>query len=662
MKPQEFQSIDFCGIWANHDVILEKIKLSRFSDWWERFVDSMRKSERPSLESISFAYAITSDEELGRKAISLFREVLTDYIPLTSHSEYYPELTADLSTASACKSLAYTYSFLYPLLELDDKQKIFSEFRKHGGGVIYHEALKGAWWGDSPNSNWCSHLLSGLGLSGLVLMEDDKEEAQRWIDTAVKILIRMLDMAGEEGAGIEGPGYWGFCYRSVQEMVEAMKNTNRENLYSHRFWECCVDFPLYMSRPNKSGLINFSDTGYSGLGNSYFFYAIAHNLKHGLAQWFGDRIFERSSPSIWDLIYYNPDVVPESPDHLPACRFFKSIHLASFRSGWDEDSAFFILKGGSNSWSHTHLDLNSFCIDAYGERYAIDPGPGQYSLHYFTSVEPEVSTSWHNTITVDGSDQRQPPRYRMSFDLEEGGDAYCRLSDFVSNDHIAMVRGDATTAYEDYLSKFFRDVVYLKPDCFIIYDDIRAIEARTQRHFQWLLHSELPMIDNKDGTIEVRGEKGKLVIHPVLPVIHNYKFASRISAKKELSCFILRPQWHHLWNVSPSRSSYPQWDRRAKGILYDRDVKFLVVLSVMRSDEQYNKTVKPVSINGVTGVEIISDNGVDRIYFNPDGSVFEIDNIISDGEKVVIREKSNEVVSYAWVNGTKLLRNGYMLG
>jgi phosphoribosylformylglycinamidine (FGAM) synthase-like amidotransferase family enzyme len=65
-----------------------------------------------------------------------------------------------------------------------------------------------------------------------------------------------------------------------------------------------------------------------------------------------------------------------------------------------------------------------------------------------------------------------------------------------------------------------------------------------------------------------------------------------------------------------------------------------------------------VSINGITGVEISSDSGVDRIYFNPDGSVFEIGGIVSDGEKVVIREKSNEVVSYALVNGTKLLRNG----
>jgi len=666
MQSQEFQKIDFCGVWKNRDAILKKTELPRFSAWWERLMEQLRSVENPSLETVAFAYAVTGDEDLGQKAIRMFREALPGYIPLGGAKEYYPELEADLSTASACKTLAYAYSFLYPLLKSEDKQAIFSEFRERGGGVIYRETLAGAWWGNAPNSNWCSHLHSGLGLSGLVLMEDDEEEAQKWVDTATKTMTTMLDLA-EEGAGIEGPGYWGFCYRSVQELVEALKNTNKADLYFRRFWEHCVEFPLYMSRPDKSGLINFGDTGYSGLGSSYFFYAIANVLQHGLAQWFGDCISERSSPSIWDLIYYAPSVTPTPPNHLPTCRFFKSVHVASFRSSWEEDAAFFILKGGSNSWSHCHLDLNSFFIDAYGERLVVDPGPGQYSIHYFTSVEPEVSTSWHNTIVVDGSDQRQPPRYRMSFDLEEGGDAYCRLSDYFSNDQIAMIRGDATTANGDYLEKFFRDVVYLKPDCFVIYDDIRALETRTQRHFQWLLHSELPVAElarvreNEDGTAEIQGDKGKLVIHPVLPIKHNYKFPPpRVSSKGEsnqIFCFSLRPQWHHLWNVSPSRSPYPQWDARANGPLYGRDVQFLVVLSVMQRDEKYTRTVKPIVMQNLHGVEIITGNEIDRVYFNPYGSPFEIDGVASDGEKVVIREKDGEIVSWAVMRGQKLTYN-----
>ncbi|HGJ66412.1 TPA: DUF4962 domain-containing protein [bacterium] len=517
------QYYDFCGVYTNRDAIIEKTKLGRFMQWWQSFIEQMRYTDNPPLESIAFAYAITGDDRLGHKAITLFRSVMPNYIPLGGAKEYYPELDADLSTASACKTLAYTYSFLYPILESSDKKLLFDELRERGGGIIYKETLLGAWWGNSPNSNWNSHLHSGLGLAGLVLMEYDENEAKKWIEVAKKTMIAMLDLAGEEGAGIEGPGYWGFCYRSVQEMVEALKNTSKDNLYFHRFWDRCVDYPLYMMRPDRSGFMNFSDTGDRGLGPSHFYYAVASAKKNGLAQWFGNIIQEQGSPSIWDLLYYDPNVEATPPDNLPTDKFFKSVHISSLRSGWDKDATFFILKGGSNSWSHCHLDLNSFFIDAYGERLVVDPGADQYSLHYFTSVEPALSTSWHNTITVDGADQRQPPRYRMSFDLEEGGDAYCSLSDFASNDDIAMVKGDATTAYGDYFDRFYRDITYLKPNCFVIHDNIRLKEVRTQRHIQWLLHSGFPFVEDK-GIIWIQGDKCKLAINTVLPKNHDYKF------------------------------------------------------------------------------------------------------------------------------------------
>lgn len=65
MPSQEFQENDFCGVRANRDNILEKTELPRFSAWWERLIESLRETERPSLESIAFADAVTEDEALG---------------------------------------------------------------------------------------------------------------------------------------------------------------------------------------------------------------------------------------------------------------------------------------------------------------------------------------------------------------------------------------------------------------------------------------------------------------------------------------------------------------------------------------------------------------------------------------------------------------------
>jgi hypothetical protein len=657
------RSADFTGLWANLDAIRDKTELPRFAPWWTDLIDRLRTDEKPGLETIAFAAAVTTDADLEKKALERYREALDGYIKsaIPEAREMYPELEADLRTGSTCKSLAYAYTFLYPCLSPADRKATLDEFRR-GAGMLYKDAQAGAWWANSPNSNWTSHMLSGLALSALALSEDDAETCEAWLQFVEPILETMLDLAGEDGAGIEGPGYWTFCHRSIQEWVEALRNTGRADHYTHAFWKCCVDFPLYMMRPARSGLINLGDTG-DGLGGSHFHYGVAAALDHGLSQWFGDRALESGSPSFWDLILYNPDIEPTPPDDQSLDRCFKSAHIASFRSGWDPNATFLILKGGSNAWSHCHLDLNSIFIDACGERLVIDPGPGPYSHDYFSSVTPEVSTEWHNTLTVDGADQRQPPRHRMSFDLEEGGDAYCRLTDFRSSDGIAMARGDATTAYGDFLDRFHRDVIYLKPDCFVIHDDIRAKEVRTQRHYQWLLHSGLPIVDREDGAFEVQGEKCRLVIHPILPDPCHHRFLEpRVPGKSpegtRINCLALRPMWHHLWNVSPSQSPYPQWDPRSTAPIYGRDLQFLVLLTVVPMGMPYDLAVTPVDIPFGRGLKIVRGNRTEWVCFNPAGKRFETGAISSDAEKLVLRQEDGEPVSQAVIRGQTLIHKG----
>ena len=274
-----------------------------------------------------------------------------------------------------------------------------------------------------------------------------------------------------------------------------------------------------------------------------------------------------------------------------------------------------------------------------------------------------MSTAWHNTLLVDNADQRQPPRYRMSFDLEEGGDAYCRLSDMVSSYQIGMICGDATTAYGDYLDRFFRHIVYLKPNRFVIYDSIRSREVRTQRHYQWLLHSGFPIIDNNNGTLEIQGEKSKLVIHPILPLPYAIKsLPTRLPKNgktgKEIHAISLRPEWHHLWNVSPKSSPYPQWDTRSQGLLYNRDLQFMVVLTILPRHEKYQYEIKSTIQNGLHGIKFIQGDETDLVYFNTTGRRFEDNNVISDAEKVVIRQKGDEILDWSIVNGKQLIYDG----
>ena len=682
MEQKTPRHIDFFGVWARRHSIAAKTELPRFAGWWNSLLEEAHDEEEAELSGLSFVYAVSGDLEIGRRAVNRLRHLLPGYVKLSipTHRDMYPDLSADLGTANTACDLAYTYCFLYPLLEAKDRQAVFSELRRHGGGVIYEETQGGAWWGNAPNSNWCSIMLTALVFSAWVIEEDDAEEAARWLATAEPVLTRMLDMAGTQGEGIEGPGYWAGCYGAIIRWAEGLKNTGRGAGYQHPFWQRAVEFPLYMMRPDRSSLINLGDTG-EDLGPSSFYFALAAGLRQGLAQWFGELCFDqgisrnertsplaRGTPSIWDLIHYDPGVEVKPPDGLPTDRLFTGAHLASFRSGWDRDASYFVLKGGSNAWSHCHLDLNSFCIDADGDRLVADIGPAPYSFDYFTSVEPEVSTSWHNTLVVDGADQRQPPRYRMSFDLEEGGDSYCELSDFVSQDWLAMVRGDASTAYGDLLERFHREIVFLKPDCWVIYDDIRSHDVRTQRHYQWLLHSECPIMDNEDGTFQIEGSRVRLVIQPVLPIDHHHKFPpprrplnAERTPRATFHCLSLRPHYHHLWNISPTRSPYSQWDPRCDEALFGRDMQMLVVLSLVPHDTPYTAKVDPILSDSVHGVQIRRGERTDSVFFNRSDSTFHAQGVESDGEKVIVRCENGTTQSWVVVRGQRLACNGQVL-
>ena len=78
----------------------------------------------------------------------------------------------------------------------------------------------------------------------------------------------------------------------------------------------------------------------------------------------------------------------------------------------------------------------------------------------------------------------------------------------------------------------------------------------------------------------------------------------------------------------------------------------------MQRDEPYDKVVNPIATGKITGVEISAGDEVDKVYFNPSGSLFQVGDVVSDAEKVVIREKDGGIASWALVRGRELIYNG----
>jgi len=616
-------------------------------------------------ERAAFAHLLTDDAGYRRHALDLLDAAGESggCWAGAAHLEMYPLDRADLQVAETTKAFANVLSWLWPGLDDDSRRRLATVIADRGGRVIYEDAEKGCWWADALNSNWTSVLNSGLGFAGLIWRHYSRTEAGCWVNRARGTIVRMLDLAAEEGAGVEGPGYWLYCFASAQDLVEALANEDGDDLYLHPFWARCSRFLPYLALPDMSGWIPYADTGRGALSGSAFFHGVASRTRDPLAQWFGNEILRQSNDATWKSVVYYDETVSEQPvGAIPPCRHFRSVQLASFRSSWAPDAALFMFKGGSNAWSHTHLDLGSFYVAVGGEALATDPGPWPYRVHLWHSVEPAVSTSWHNCIVVDGANQRMGPQYAMSHDLEEAGDCYSRLVDHVSSEHVEMIRGDATTAYGDALDRASRDVVYLKPDVFVIFDDLLARPARVQRNFEWMLHSEHLILDT-DGSLLVQGERSSLSIRPVFPRDCEWKHVMGKTIPRdgrELHCISLRPYWHHKWNVDPARSPYPHWDPRGDSDpLYSGECRFLVVLQAAASGAP-RMDVEGFELNGAMGVRIAVRDERWVVLFNRAGRTVDLGDLQTDAEKAVLGERAGRA-TWAVVRGTQLVWNGRTL-
>ena len=650
---------DVWGMTTKREAIRHNSRLEPFAPWCEALLKDMAErskgvitpptgsedvlSAARTAESAGFAYLLTDDPGHAALAADCLRAVSASGCEWAhaGHLEMYPEDRADLTVAEITKACVNATSWVWPSLEDELRTEVLATVAHRGGRVIFEDAEKGCWWADALNSNWTAVLNSALGFAALAWRSVDAREAEAWLRRAREVTVRMLDLAAEEGAGVEGAGYWLYCFGSLQDLVEALRNVDGDDLYAHPFWQRCSRFLPYLALPDLSAWVPYADTGRRGMGGSAFLHGVAARLRDPLAQWFGNAILRKHGGVSWrNLLYYDASV-PEQPlDAEPPCRVFRSIHLASFRSGWDDDATLLLFKGGSNAWSHTHLDLNAFFIAAGGERLATDPGPEPYSVHLWHSVMPAVSTAWHNCIVVDGAHQRMGAQYAMSLDLEEAGDCYSRLCDHLSSEFVEMVRGDATSAYGDALDRAWRDIVYLKPDVFVTFDDLRARPARVQRNFEWLLHSEFPLVD-VDGGIEARGERKRLLIQPAFPVGWECKHVEgKILPHTEgrpLHCISVRPHWHHKWNVDPRRSPYPHWDARGDAEpLYSHDCQYLVVLQVGDLGSPPRFRVEGIEVGSAKAVRLTGADEEWLVLFNPDGESVEVGDLRTDARKAVV--------------------------
>lgn len=432
--------------------------------------------------------------------------------------------------------LSRAYDWCYEYLTEDERQNARTCIAKISR-LLYEQSFpkseKRAWWAACHlhHDHWIP--TAGYGVGGLVLA-GEIDEANAWAARAREEFRIAFSLLGNDGAWHEGTAPWCYALAPLFMFLEPLGRATGENVYDQPWLKNTGRFRLYSRLPDGTYISNndsFRTGRYNALGSasSHLLRKLASLYGDGYCQWLAeaDEKFDLSEKSPgqtqdaslhcapWNFLWHNPAVAAKAPNDLPPDLHCENLGVAILRSGWDKGSSVTTLscgplcghrfaedlragsKASPSNWYHTQADYNSFTLFA-GDTYLIVP-PG------YGRRDPR----WHNTVLVDGMGMRY------------AADNKPAILQFESCKSYAYALGDATDAFlpDLQVTRFHRHLVFIRPDCWVIHDDIRTSPERWHdipARKEWLAH-----IDPATCRLDVEGnrfgvcpnEMGKAVLY-----------------------------------------------------------------------------------------------------------------------------------------------------
>lgn len=501
-------------------------------------------------QALGLAYQLTGDRKYATEAKiyldRLFGPVTVDGVEIPG-LDYSKEQEFDYSEVA--REMPAVYDLIYDALTPEERTRYGQKLVEIAQFV--EDTTRKYRFSDLCNQVYVKNVT--FFLTGIALLGDGvaDEKAQAWFVRADRELHERLIpasnlWASDDGGFGEGPGYAGFTDGPFLRELLSWRAATGEDLFAvcnfHRY---LMGWQLWLTRPHDGKMQRFNDSKFErpSLSSPPF---IASRYRDSRAQWLANRYVDQArkdsysyqNQSLWQwVLWYDPDLAEaplEYPDQ-PSARLFQGVGQVIFRSGWDKDATFAVLKCQSfRSFGHRHADENHLVITKKGA-LAIDSGvdqrsPGDHVHNYFTQ------SIAHNTITVydpneeTGGDANDGGQYRGELRKISGDDpknsqygAYYPGSPlmlggivaFETNPNYSYACGDATKAYSPHkLTLFTRQMVYLPQNSFVLFDRVTSTKPEFVK--RWLLHAvEEPVLAGKVAAVSQ--SDGRLFSQTLLP-------------------------------------------------------------------------------------------------------------------------------------------------
>lgn len=406
--------------------------------------------------------------------------------------------------ANVAALMAWAHDLLGPACPESASDRIAEGLRRHLLlPFLAATRTRAEWWAKAETeSNWKIMTCGDAGLA-VCAFAGRWPEAREALELAARGVSETLDRVPAEGDWPEGVKYWFDTLLFGLRFAYAIERLTggAVNLFAHPALRVTGDFAALLATPGGR-IFNFNDNRETCPLESLLLLA----RRMGRPDWLA---VARRFPAdtVLELAFDDP-AVPGEAETSRLTAVFPRTGVATMRTDGLGTGTFVGFKCGPSNVGHSHLDANSFILEAGGAPLLIDEGFWWYGPGFFDNRSgrweyDNNATIGHNTLLVDGRGQTH----------SSGPECAGRLVSMESGDGWHLVVGDAGLCYPGLLRAFTRSVLFLPPDRLVIRD---VVTCEGERHVEWLMHYAGAV--RGDGISSVVENQGvSLTVTPFLP-------------------------------------------------------------------------------------------------------------------------------------------------
>lgn len=443
----------------------------------------------------ALVYILTNKEEYKDYAIKALLHMCTwDYTDDTKGTSFKGQDQGFFEVLIGA-SMAYDWLYNYMTDEQIDTVKTMLSGRFD---VVKEKSLT-----TLRKNPYDSHIWSYFGYYGtacIALMHDVENVDYYFGQMLSLFLANVPPMSTEDGGWSKGTAYWTYAFSRDKWFMDILALGGYINTYSKAWTNNEYLWQMYMYPFNSYG--SFGDeSNFSKPGTSHIMGLSKLALLTGnpVAAWSKNKIGTVSGTAglqFDSLMFAGADEMEErAPFDYPKSHTFIDQGMTAMHSSIlsDDRISLYFRSGRYGSYNHMHADQNSFFVEAFGERLAIKSGfyDSYHSVHDSGFTR---KTFAHNSVTFDNGIGQKDDSMNANGNTEM----------FVTTNYFDAVVGNATRAYNGGLGKFIRSIVYIRPDVYVVIDDLEAASGNSSV-FEWALNAPsdtLNVKNNSEATIK----------------------------------------------------------------------------------------------------------------------------------------------------------------